>query len=88
MNTGIICNPAFIYMIICLLVLFITILFRLTTRDLIITLSQLTCIIIITLILMGICNISQQTSWITSTITLLFTISVLFIMLIDRLTIV
>ena len=86
MNTTIVCNPAFVYMIICLLVLFITILFKLTTKDLIVTLAQLTCIIIITLILMGICNINQQTSWITSTITILLTVSVLIIMLIDKLT--
>lgn len=85
MNT-IVCNPAFVYMIICLLVLFITILFKLNRTDLIITLSQLTCIVIVTLVLMGICNINQQTSWIVSTITILITISLLIIMLIDSMT--
>jgi len=82
----IICNPALVYIVITIIVLNVTILLKLSTNDLIITFSQLTSIIIVTLILMGICNISLQTSWIITTISLIITLSMIISMMVNRFT--
>lgn len=82
----IICNPALVYIVISIIVLNVTVLLKLPTDEVIITFSQLTSIIIVTLILMGICNISPEISWIVTTISLIITITMIVSMLINKFT--
>ncbi|QKF93625.1 hypothetical protein QKU48_gp0167 [Fadolivirus algeromassiliense] len=73
----IICHPALVYLIVGLIMLCVGVLLKLNTSDLAITFSQLSCIIIVTLILMGLCNIAPQISWVITTIFIICTISII-----------
>ena len=73
----IVCNPALVYLVISLIMLCVTVLLKLNTIDLSISFSQLSSIIIFTLILMGLCNIAPELSWVISTTFVVCTISIM-----------
>lgn len=79
----IICHPALVYLIISLIILCVTVLLKLNTADLTITFSQLSCIIVGTLILMGLCNIAPQISWVITTIFVISTISLVIALIMN-----
>ena len=72
----IICYPALIYLVIASIMLCVGVILKLSTKDLAITFSQASCIIISTLILMGLCDIAPQISWVITTIFIICSLSV------------
>ena len=70
-----ICKPAVVYFVVALIMLCVGIIIKLDTFNLTATFSQLSSIIICTLILMGLCTIAPQISWIITIIFLLCTVS-------------
>lgn len=70
-----ICKPALIYFLIAVIMLFVGIIVRFDTFNMGSVCSQFSSIIICTLILMGICNIAPEISWIITGIFILCTIS-------------
>ena len=78
-----ICPPAMVYLIIALIMLFVGILINLNTFNIATTFSQLSSILLCTLILMGICAIAPGVSWLFVIVFVLCTISALFGMIIN-----
>lgn len=72
----IICHPALVYLIISLIILCIAVILRLNTTDLAVSFSQLSYVILCTLILMGLCSIAPQISWVVTTIFIILTICI------------
>jgi hypothetical protein len=72
-----ICKPALIYLVIALIMLCVGIIMRLDTFNLSGTCSQLSSIILCTLILMGLCSVAPQISWAITIIFILCTVSAL-----------
>lgn len=72
-----ICKPALIYLVIALIMLCVGIIIKLDTFNLSATCSQLSSIILCTLILMGLCSIAPSISWAITIIFILCTISAL-----------
>lgn len=70
-----ICKPALIYLVIALIMLCVGIIIRLDTFNLGATCSQLSSIILCTLILMGLCSVAPSISWAITIIFILCTIS-------------
>lgn len=68
-----ICKPAFIYLVIALIMLCIGVLLKLSMYNIAITASQFFAIIICTLLLMGICEISPEISWVITGIFIICT---------------
>ena len=69
-----ICKPALVYLVVALIMMCVGVLLKLNTFNLVVTFSQLFCIIIFTLILMGLCNIAPEISWILTIIFIICTI--------------
>lgn len=72
---NIVCHPALVYLIIGLIMLSVTIILKLNATDLAITFCQLASVVMFTLILMGLCNIAPEMSWVITTILIICTIS-------------
>jgi hypothetical protein len=71
----IVCKPALVYLVIALILLCVGILLKLDTFNITASLSQLSSIVLCTLVLMGICNIAPEISWIFVIIFILCTLS-------------
>ena len=78
-----ICQPALIYLVIALIMVFIGILMRLNTFNIGTTFCQLSSILLCTLILMGLCAIAPGISWVITIIFIICTISVLIGMIMN-----
>lgn len=72
-----ICKPALIYLVISLIMLCIVVILSLNTFNLGATCSQLSSIILCTLILMGLCSFAPDIAWIITAIFVICTISAL-----------
>jgi len=79
----IICKPALIYLIIALIMLCVGVLLKLNTANLAETFSQLSGIIVCTLLLMGLCNIAPEISWVITTIFIICTVSAVIAMMMN-----
>lgn len=69
-----ICKPALIYLVISLIMLCVGVLLKLDTSNLATTFSQLSGIIVCTLLLMGLCSIAPEISWVLTTIFIICTV--------------
>mgnify|MGYP006898473997 CR=1 FL=1 len=78
-----ICKPALVYLVIAIIMMCVGVLLRLSTIDLIATFSQLFSIILCTLLLMGLCSIAHEISWIITTIFIICTISGIIAMIMN-----
>lgn len=70
-----VCQPAMIYLIIALVLLFVAILINLNSFNIGTAFSQLSSILICTLILMGICAVAPGLSWLFVIIFIICTLS-------------
>ena len=78
-----VCKPAIVYLVVSLIMLFTGIIIRMSTINMATTFSQLSSVLICTLLLMGLCNIAPEISWIITIIFILCTIVGLATMVIN-----
>jgi hypothetical protein len=74
MTTRWICKPALTYLIIALVMLCATVIIRLSIFDIASTFTQLSTILVCTLILMGLCSFLPELAWIFTIIFIIFSI--------------
>jgi hypothetical protein len=78
-----ICKPALIYLIIALIMLCVGVLLKLDTISLFAACSQLMSIILCTLLLIGLCSIVPELSWVITVIFIICTISTVISMILN-----